>query len=132
MNNNSEKYLEFKKFITDWGEIFKVSPQNWLKEDLPYYEELEQMLKKSEYYSDNKYDFDNFINIIYESELIDSKGGSEEGSHYERTYSFPNAFMYITFIGYYISYEGVTYENMQETEPVQVTYTEYKNINRIK
>ena len=55
-------------------------------------------------------------------------GGEGEGEQYWTVYSFSNAseLVFITFDGYYQSYDGATYRGFYEVEPVEKLVTFYE------
>lgn len=61
---------------------------------------------------------------------IDSYGGEGYGDDYWSVYHFVDHDVYIKFDGFYQSYEGSTYEEMFEVEPVEVTKIEYQAVKQ--
>lgn len=61
-------------------------------------------------------------------ELVDRYGGEDQGSDYWSVYSFTDGMqvVFIKFDGYYASYDGSTYEEFYEVQPIEKTITVFK------
>ena len=61
-------------------------------------------------------------------ELEDRYGGEDQGSDYWSVYSFTDDMqvVFIKFDGWYASYEGSTYEEFYEVQPVEKTITVFE------
>jgi hypothetical protein len=61
-------------------------------------------------------------------ELVDRYGGEDQGSDYWSVYSFTDGMqvVFIQFQGWYASYEGSTYEEFYEVQPVEKTITVFE------
>lgn len=63
------------------------------------------------------------------SKKVFSKGGEDEGSSWERVYQFIDHNVFISFSGFYSSYNGVDFdgwENVNEVTPQEKTITVYE------
>jgi hypothetical protein len=65
-------------------------------------------------------------NITFEE--VDRYGGEDEGSEYWSVYSFTDGMqvVFIKFDGWYASYDGSTYEEFYEVQPVEKTITVFE------
>lgn len=61
-------------------------------------------------------------------DLVDRYGGEDQGSDYWSVYSFSDGMqvVFIQFQGWYASYEGSTYEEFYEVQPVEKTITVFE------
>lgn len=61
-------------------------------------------------------------------ELVDRYGGEDQGSDYWSVYSFTDGMqaVFIKFDGWYASYDGSTYEEFYEVQPVEKTVTVFE------
>lgn len=61
-------------------------------------------------------------------EEVDRYGGEDQGSDYWSVYSFTDGMqvVFIQFQGWYASYEGSTYEEFFEVQPVEKTITVFE------
>ena len=61
-------------------------------------------------------------------ELVDNYGGEDQGSDYWSVYSFTDGMqvVFIKFDGWYASYEGSTYKEFYEVQPVEKTITVFE------
>ena len=59
---------------------------------------------------------------------VDRYGGEDQGSDYWSVYSFTDGMqvVFIQFQGWYASYEGSTYEEFYEVQPVEKTITVFE------
>ena len=111
MENNKENYNQLKEVINKLG----LGPQ-LMYED---YDILSTIEESKVLTNDEKLLFEDL-------ELEDSYGGEGDGESYWTVYNFPNAGnVKIRFNGYYASYNGAEYEDMDHVEPRQVEVTQY-------
>lgn len=61
-------------------------------------------------------------------EFVDRYGGEDQGSDYWSVYSFSDGMqvVFIKFDGWYASYDGSTYEEFYEVQPVEKTITVFE------
>lgn len=61
-------------------------------------------------------------------QFVDRYGGEDQGSDYWSVYSFSDGMqvVFIQFQGWYASYEGSTYEEFYEVQPVEKTITVFE------
>lgn len=61
-------------------------------------------------------------------EFVDRYGGEDQGSDYWSVYSFSDGMqvVFIQFQGWYASYEGSTYEEFYEVQPVEKIITVFE------
>jgi hypothetical protein len=61
-------------------------------------------------------------------ELVDRYGGEDQGTDYWSVYSFTDGMqvVFIKFDGWYASYDGSTYEEFYEVQPVEKTITVFE------
>lgn len=61
-------------------------------------------------------------------DLVERYGGEDQGSDYWSVYSFSDGMqvVFIKFDGWYASYEGSTYEEFYEVQPVEKTITVFE------
>lgn len=66
------------------------------------------------------------LNITFE--FVDRYGGEDQGSDYWSVYSFSDGMqvVFIKFDGWYASYDGSTYEEFYEVQPVEKTITVFE------
>lgn len=85
----------------------------------------------------SEYDWDSgevksFRNLLKDQgitfEQVDRYGGEDQGSDYWSVYSFSDGMqvVFIEFQGWYASYEGSTYEEFYEVQPVEKTITVFE------
>lgn len=73
-----------------------------------------------------------FLKLLQENKinfkLVDRHGGEGEGEQYWAVYSFSDGqeVVFIKFDGYYMSYDGSTYENFYEVKAVEKLVTFYE------
>lgn len=97
------------------------------------FEEINKILKErfgdchdlEEYFSYKQTD-----DILGRGESVDSYGGEGEGKKYYNIYHFIDHDVYIKLKGYYSSYNGVDYDNWEDSvfqvKPVEKTITVYE------
>ena len=88
-------------------------------------------------FQDKQWDYDSeevkaFRNVLLNAGItfkeVDRYGGEDMGSDYWSVYSFSDGMqvVFIQFQGWYASYEGSTYEEFYEVQPVEKTITVFE------
>ena len=92
-------------------------------------------IERSFFYEDvNEKEINEFLDneeskFIEGMEVIDTYGGEGMGENYWVVWYFPTVDIYVKFYGWYQSYEGSEYEDMELVEPREVVVTKYFEIN---
>ena len=61
--------------------------------------------------------------------LVHREGGGEGGGEYvERVFQFEDSDLFVKITGYYYSYEGTTYDGIEQVAPQQKTITVYEKL----
>jgi hypothetical protein len=116
----SKLYDDVVQFIADQNNNAETTSTDWYDD----YTSLENTLMNSEYADDIK---EMFATVGIDFTSVDSHGGEGQGDEFCTVYKFTrnDEMVYIAFSGWYSSYEGATYDEMNEVFPKEVTRTEY-------
>ena len=77
----------------------------------------------------DEFAYGDFPKELGEIKEVYSQGGSDRGSDWERVYHFINHDVFISFSGYYSSYNGVDFDgwdDVNEVRPKEKTITVYE------